>query len=136
MKVEIARLVNAQGDTASALALLDSLNEDDAKLDTAVQLRTEIEMAETLAGLPDINEIEAKLQKDPKDLQALLDKSHYLSAQGDHESAMQCLLSIMQTDRSFEDDAGRLGLLKLFDLLGGEHPLVQKYRRKLFTLLH
>jgi putative thioredoxin len=42
----------------------------------------------------------------------------------------------MRNDRSFEDDAGRTGLLEIFDLLGGEHPSVQKYRRKLFTLLH
>ena len=136
LKVEIARIVHAQGDTQSATALLDSLSEEDAKLEAAVQLRTEIEMAATLADLPDINEIESKLQENPKDLEALLAKSHYLTAQGDHETAMQCLLTIMQTDREFEDDAGRLGLLKLFDLLGGEHPLVQKYRRKLFTLLH
>ena len=136
LKVEIAKLVNAQGDAQSATALLDSLSEEDAKLDAAIQLRTEIEMAETLAGLPDITEIESRLQKDPKDLEALLAKSQHQSAQGDYESAMQSLLTIMQTDRSFEDDAGRMGLLKLFDLLGGEHPLVQQYRRKLFTLLH
>ncbi len=136
LKVEIAKLVHAQGDSQSATALLDSLSEEDAKLDAAIQLKTEIEMAETLAGLPEIADIESRLQKDPKDLEALLARSQHQSAQGDYESAMQSLLTIMQTDRSFEDDAGRLGLLKLFDLLGGEHPLVQQYRRKLFTLLH
>ncbi len=136
LKVEIARVVHAQGDTQSATALLDSLNDDDAKLDAAVQLRTEIEMAATLADLPDINEIETRLQGNPKDLEALMAKSHILTAQGNYEPAMQCLLTIMQTDREFEEDAGRLGLLKLFDLLGGDHPLVQQYRRKLFTLLH
>ena len=136
LKVEIARVVHAQGDTQSATALLDSLNDDDAKLDAAVQLRTEIEMAATLADLPDINEIENRLQDNPKDLEALMAKSHILTAQGHYEPALQCLLTIMQTDREFEEDAGRLGLLKLFDLLGGDHPLVQQYRRKLFTLLH
>ena len=49
---------------------------------------------------------------------------------------MECLLEIMRIDRGYEDDAGRKGLLELFDMLGGEHPSVQKYRRKLFTLLH
>ena len=49
---------------------------------------------------------------------------------------MECLLGIMRLDREFQNDAGRTGLLELFDLLGGEHPDVQKYRRKLFTLLH
>ena len=49
---------------------------------------------------------------------------------------MACLLTIMRTDRSYEDDIGRVSLLELFDLLGGEHPSVQTYRRKLFNLLH
>ena len=49
---------------------------------------------------------------------------------------MECLLAIMRIDRGFEEDGGRKGLLELFDMLGGEHPSVQKYRRKLFTLLH
>jgi thioredoxin-like negative regulator of GroEL len=32
----------------------------------------------------------------------------------------------MRIDRGFEDDAGRKGLLELFDMLGGEHPSVYK----------
>ena len=46
------------------------------------------------------------------------------------------LAQIMRIDRGYEDDIGRISLLELFDLLGGEHPSVQAYRRKLFTLLH
>jgi putative thioredoxin len=65
-----------------------------------------------------------------------MQKSRHLTAQGDYDDAMECLLAIMRIDRGFEDDAGRKGLLELFDMLGGEHPSVQKYRRKLFTLLH
>jgi thioredoxin-like negative regulator of GroEL len=42
----------------------------------------------------------------------------------------------VRTDRGFEDDIGRVSLLALFDLLGGDHPSVQTSRRKLFTLLH
>ena len=34
------------------------------------------------------------------------------------------------------DDAVRKGLLEIFDMLGGEHPSVQQYRRKLFNLMH
>jgi putative thioredoxin len=49
---------------------------------------------------------------------------------------MECLLTIIRTDRKYEDDIGRSSLLELFDMLGGENSSVQKYRRKLFTLLH
>jgi putative thioredoxin len=136
LKVTIAQMVQAEGDSESALALLDSLDEESSKLDAAIQLRAEINMAAQIAGLPDLNEIEQRLSQNPNDLEALLQKSQHLIAQGDYDNAMECLLTVMRSDRNFEDDAGRTGLLEIFDLLGGEHPSVQKYRRKLFTLLH
>lgn len=136
LKIDIAQVVMTQGDSVAALALLDSLDEDGKKKASAIKLRAEIEMAERLKDLPPITEIEQKLTSNPDDLKALMDKSNHLVAQGEYDDAMQCLLRVMMQDRSFEDDAGRNGLLALFDMLGGEHPSAQKYRRKMFTLLH
>lgn len=136
LKVTIAQMVNAQGDVESALALLDSLDSEGQKLDAVIKLRAEIKLAEQLADLPDFDEIEQRLAQNPLDLDALLQKSRHLTARGEYDDAMTCLLTIMRNDRSFEDDIGRVSLLELFDLLGGEHPSVQTYRRKLFTLLH
>jgi len=45
-------------------------------------------------------------------------------------------LYILQHDRKFGDNAGRKGLLAVFDLLGNEGDLVADYRRKLFNSLH
>ena len=93
-------------------------------------------MANQLKNLPPIEEVEQKLAANPDDLGALIDKANYLAAQSEYEQAMECLLKVMTLDRSYEEDAGRNGLIALFDMLGGEHPSVQKYRRKMFTLLH
>ncbi len=41
----------------------------------------------------------------------------------------------MKADRSYGDDAGRNGLVKLFDILG-DHPLVGQYRRRMASLLY
>jgi putative thioredoxin len=136
LKVTIAQMVYSEGDSESAVALLESLDSEGSSLDAAIKLRAEIKLAEQLADLPDLDEIEQRLAQNPNDLDALLQKSRHLTAQSDYDNAMECLLTIVRTDRSFEDDAGRTSLLELFDLLGGEHPSVQKYRRKLFTLLH
>ena len=136
LKVTIAQMVYGEGDSESAVTLLDSLDSEGSQLGAAIKLRAEIKLAEQLADLPDFGEIEQRLAQNPTDLDALLQKSRHLTAQGDYDNAMECLLTIIRTDRSFEDDAGRTSLLELFDLLGGEHPSVQKYRRKLFTLLH
>ncbi|MDH3633732.1 MAG: thioredoxin [Gammaproteobacteria bacterium] len=136
LKVTIAQMVYGEGDTESAQALLDSLDNEGAKLDAAIKLRAEINLAAQLADLPDPSEIEQRLAQNPNDLKALLQKSRHLTAQGDYDNAMECLLTIMRTDRGFEDDISRTSMLELFDMLGGEHPSVQKYRRKLFNLLH
>jgi putative thioredoxin len=136
LKITIAQMMQAQGDSESALTLLDSLDDEGNRLDSAVKLRAEINLAAQLADLPDLNEIEQRLSQNPADLKALLQKSRHLVAREEYDDAMECLLTIMRNDRGFEDDAGRSGLLEVFDLLGGEHPSVQKYRRKLFTLLH
>jgi putative thioredoxin len=126
----------SQGDKDSALALLGSLSDDDKKKQEAVKLFATIDLSAQLEGIPSLEEIESDLAKDPGDLMALLHKSTHLSAQGNHESAMDCLLTMVQTDLQFQDGAARKGLFVLFDMLGGEHPAVQKCRRKLFTLLH
>jgi len=136
LKIQIAQLMHDQGDSDSSLALLDTLNQEDSQKDGAVKLRAQINMATQLDGLPDLDDIEQRLAQNPHDLEALQQKSHHLGAQGNYEDAMECLLTMMRVDRSFGEDAGRNGLLAIFDMLGGEHPSVQKYRRKLFTLLH
>jgi putative thioredoxin len=136
LKINIARLVMLQGDMKSASALLDSLSEEESKNDEAVKLRAKINLDTQLEGLPSMEQIESRLADNPEDLEALLDKSHHLSASGLYEQAMEILLEIMTIDRKFQDDAGRKGLLALFDMLGSEQQAVQKYRRKLFTLLH
>jgi putative thioredoxin len=61
LKVTIAQMVHAQGDTESAVALLDSLDEEGSKLDAAIKLRAEIKLAAQLADLPSMEEIEKRL---------------------------------------------------------------------------
>ena len=136
LKINIAKLVVVQGDMKSAMALLESLSEEDSKNEEVVKLQAKINLASKIEGLPPIEQIEKRLADNPEDLQALLDKSQHLSASGYYEEAMEMLLQIVTIDRKFQDDAGRKGLLALFDMLGGEQTAVQNYRRKLFTLLH
>ena len=55
---------------------------------------------------------------------------------GDPEFALETLLKIVKQDRSYKDDLGRKGLIKAFDMLGHNHPLVPKYRSKLAAMLN
>ena len=53
-----------------------------------------------------------------------------------YEDALLTGLEILQADRSFRDDLGRLTMIRVFDVLGKGNELAAKYRRKMFNLMH
>ncbi len=53
-----------------------------------------------------------------------------------YEAALQGLLDLVSHHRSYQQDAGRKGMLALFDLLGNDHPLTQQYRQQLVSALY
>ena len=112
------------------------MNDEEKQQPEAKELITQLKLAQQLQEAGDPNEIEQKLKDNPDDLDALYQMSNIQTASGNYEAAIQMLMKIMQKDRSFKDDAGRKGLIDIFDMLGSDNPLVQTYRRKMFTLLH
>ena len=61
---------------------------------------------------------------------------HVCSPADNFADAMEALLHIARTDRSYRHDIGRISLLALFDLLGSAHPLTRQYRQALSESLH
>jgi len=80
--------------------------------------------------------LESTLAKNPDDLMARYQLSALKVLDGDFETAMEHLLELMRRSRSFEDDAGRKGLLAVFSLLGHQGALVNRYRGKMSVLLY
>ena len=88
-----------------------------------------------MAGTPAATELEARLAVDPDDPGALYQLALHKVVDQDYETAMELLLQLMQKDRSFGDDAGRNGLLKVFELLEDD-PRVSRYRSRMASLLY
>lgn len=82
-----------------------------------------------LAGL------EARLAANPDDHAARYELASALNASGARAEAAASLLEIIKRDRTWNDDAGRLQLLKLFEAWGMDDPATMAARRKLSTLL-
>ena len=57
-------------------------------------------------------------------------------ARSDFEGALELLFELMRRDRSYGDDAGRKGMLLIFDLLGGTGEVVSRWRSRMFTAMH
>ncbi|NNG14517.1 MAG: tetratricopeptide repeat protein [Gammaproteobacteria bacterium] len=90
--------------------------------------RDEREIASLLAHLgfmkamqdaPPREQLEARVEKNPDD----------------YEAAILKFLELLKRDRHFNDAVARKGLTAIFNMLGGEHELVVKYRKQLMNLI-
>jgi putative thioredoxin len=99
-------------------------------------LLAQLELSESLADAPAADELRQRIDRNPDDCEARYLLSNHLLAQGEYEDAMEQLLQIILRDRDYNDDAGRKGLVKVFDMLGGSGELVSRYRRKLANALN
>ena len=123
------------GDIAAAGETLASLPADEQDKPEVAALRSQLFFEGQVAGAPVATELEARLAADPGDHEALFQLALRKVLDQDYERAMELLLRLMQKDRSFGEDAGRRGLLKVFELLGDD-PLVSRYRSRMASLLH
>ena len=119
-----------------ARQLLDSLPDEEKNKSEVRALIAQLELSDSLADTPSAEELSQRIKNNPADSEARYLLSNHLLAQGRHEEAMEQLMQITLRDRDYNDDAGRKGLLKVFDLLGGSGELVSLYRRKLANALN
>jgi putative thioredoxin len=82
-----------------------------------------------------LQSFQARVAADPTDLQARYDLATALNAISEREQAADALLEIIRRNRSWNDDAARLQLLKFFEAWGFEDPATMSARRKLSSVL-
>src|SRR3954447_21227709 len=75
-------------------------------------------MREGRAAKGQLASLKARLEADPNDLQARYDLATALNASDEREAAADALLEILKRNRSWNDDAARLQLLKFFEAWG------------------
>lgn len=136
LKISIAKLVANQEDFESATTLINTLNDEEKGKPEVKEIMAKMKLANQLKDAGDPKELKQRIVDNPDDLDALQQMSSFHMASGNYEEALHMLLKIMQQDRSFNDDAGRKGLIDIFELLGNDNPLVKAYRRKMFTVLY
>jgi putative thioredoxin len=131
----LAQAQAAGGNIAAAEAALDSLPANERDKPEVAAMRNHLFFEGQLAGAPPAPELEASLAADPEDHEALFRLASRKVVEKDYEAGMELLLQLMQKDRSFGNDAGREGLLKVFELLGDD-PRVSRYRSRMANLLY
>lgn len=131
-----AQLAAARGDMDGATALLERLPIELAQDPEVAALRGQLRFAAALVGAPAPAELTARLAANTKDSEARYLLAAHAVLAGDFAGALEGLLALMKRDRGYGDDAGRKGMVAIFDLLGGQGELVSRYRAKMMTALY
>jgi putative thioredoxin len=130
------QLAAARGDLTGANDLLARLPIELAKDPEAMALRGQLHFAGVLDGAPAPAVLQARLEANADDSEARYQLAAHQVLAGDFAGALEGLLALMKRDRGYGDDAGRKGMVAIFDLLGGQGELVSRYRAKMMTVLY
>jgi len=117
------------------ITMMNGLSAEMQQAPDILAVKAQLDIIEQ-AGGADVEALQARIAADENDLDARQQLSAVLVSQTQFEPALEQLLEIMKRDRSFGDDAGRKGLLSLFEILGNDNPLVGTYRRRIATMLN
>ena len=79
--------------------------------------------------------LQRRVAADPADFEARYDLATALNAVGEREQAAAALLDIIRRDRTWNEGAARLQLLKFFEAWSNADPATTAARRKLSALL-
>jgi putative thioredoxin len=129
----LARVLAERGAVAEALELLERVVPSGRMGAEAEQLAARLRMR----GEAPVDEaaLRARVAARPDDLAAHLDLGRALAARGDYEAALAQLLGIVQRDPQFQEQAARRAMLDVFEVLGRDHPLVERFRAELARAL-
>jgi putative thioredoxin len=130
------RLTAARGDIEGAEELIKALPVDLMGDPDVIALSGQLHFADTLNRASPEPVLHDRLVANPADSEARYQLAAHRVARGDYDGALELLFELMRRDRSYGDDAGRKGMLTLFDLLGGTGELVSRWRSRMFTAMH
>lgn len=136
LKLELVDALLLYGDLGEAETLIKELPFQQHEEPAVKVLEARLAIAHGVQGAPSEQALRARLDADADDLEARHFLGMRLAASGDYPTAMDAFLEVMKRDRRYGDDAGKRGLIALFDILGSDHSLVQQYRRKMARLLY
>lgn len=128
----LARCYLAGGDNerAAEVVAMAPANAKDAELDSV-----KAALALAAEAPSETRELEAKLAADPSDNEARFELAKALAGLGRLQEASDHLLTIIQADRGWNDEAARKQLLTVFEAAGPTSEVAKQGRRRLSSIL-
>ncbi|WP_316365724.1 thioredoxin [Candidatus Thiodiazotropha sp. CDECU1] len=136
VRLSYARYMATLGKLDEAEKLLKALPPEERNKPEVASMLARIEIDRATADSPPAAELEKRLQANPADSEALHLLATHKVMENDFERALELLMTLLQKDRSYGDNAAQKEMLRIFELLGGQGELVKRYRNRMFNFLH
>jgi putative thioredoxin len=124
---------NSMAAASLAELLLDAGTEGWSR---ATNTLARIEFLKSALAHGNVTDLEAKVAMDPKDLEAKRELGIAYAAAGKFEQALETLVQIVETDRSFGNEHAKTPMVKIFNILGAQHELSNRFRSRLASALY
>ncbi|MGH7825630.1 MAG: tetratricopeptide repeat protein [Candidatus Binatia bacterium] len=129
----LGRLLMDEGDQAGALSTLENISLASAERKEADRQIARLKLGGD--GNLDEPKFRAAVQADPNSLEARFNLAQTLAANEKYEEALAEFLTVVKADRGFRDDGARKAIIQIFEVLGSDDPLTDKYRSELAKVL-
>lgn len=131
----LARAQLLLGDPEGAAATLEMVPDNKASDPEVASVRAALELAANPVDTSEIDRLQAAIASDVNDHQSRFDLALALNGAGRRDEALEQLLTIVRTDRTWNDDGARRQMVQFFEAWGPKDELTLAGRRKLSSLL-
>ncbi len=133
LKIEWADILILQGDLDGARTVMATISED---VDGYERPTIRLEIAEEAAGMGSLDEAQVAVDSEPSNLEEQYRLSILLAQATRYEESLDHAMHILQVDREFRDDIGRMTMIRVMTLLPKDSDVVKRYRRRMFNFMH
>ncbi len=136
VRMDLVNILMDTGRFVEAGKVITSLPADKRVTPEVRGILSRIQFATVTEEAPDEEALIRDIEVAPENCEARYQLGARYILAGNYAAALEQLLEIMRRDRTFQADAGRKGMIAVFEMLENKGPLVSRYRRLMSSDLY